>query len=56
MTFEQAILGLLAELEDYSTSEAWETCLACGCLCKPFEPCPGCEAARQGLRDLVNTT
>ena len=56
MTFEQAIVGLLAELEDYSTSEAWETCLACGCLCKPFEPCPGCEAARQNARDLVNTT
>jgi hypothetical protein len=56
MTFEQAILGLLAELGEYSTAEAWETCLACGCLCKPTEPCPGCEAARQTTRDLVNTT
>lgn len=47
MTFETAILGVLAELDTFSTSEAWETCLACGCLCKPFERCPGC---------LVNTT
>lgn len=41
------LVGVLGDLDAYTRSEAWETCLGCGCLCKPTETCPGC---------LVNTT
>ena len=44
--FEAALIGVLGAVDTYTTSEPWETCLACGCLCKPTETCPACRNQR----------
>lgn len=54
MNAPAAVLGVLADLSAYTLAEPWETCLACGCLCKPDEVCPGCLDARNPRP--VNTT
>lgn len=39
------LVAVLAQLQATATS-ARQVCLACGCLCRPDEQCPGCRAER----------